>query len=137
MIMEVKSKRDWSDVASLITVDEITAEVENRRETKPVESSDEWTKVDFEDGLKQDSEAGTLLPQPEDLPVAVADEEAVEDEDDILDGDEYDEEEDEDDDGEEAGDEFTDGEHGKSISTQQGGTHYSNYFGRLLAYSLA
>jgi len=48
---ELRSKRDKSDTASLMTVDEITAEVENRRVGKAHECDDEldgWTKVDTE-----------------------------------------------------------------------------------------
>ncbi|TFY62902.1 hypothetical protein EVG20_g6538 [Dentipellis fragilis] len=52
-ITELRSKRDVSDTASLMTVDEITAEVESRREsTKASEegsAQDGWTKVDAED----------------------------------------------------------------------------------------
>ena len=47
---ELRSKRDRSDTASLLTVDEITAEVENRV-AKPYEREDDldgWTKVDSE-----------------------------------------------------------------------------------------
>jgi len=60
---ELRSKRDRSDTASLMTVDEITKEVESRRETKrqslalhPNNSSDteEWTDVG------QDPESSTL-----------------------------------------------------------------------------
>jgi hypothetical protein len=48
---ELRSKRDKSDTASLMTVDEITAEVENRRVSKAYERDEEldgWTKVDTE-----------------------------------------------------------------------------------------
>lgn len=47
---ELRSKRDRSDTASLMTVDEITAEVENRV-SKPYDREDDldgWTKVDSE-----------------------------------------------------------------------------------------
>ncbi|KAJ4469388.1 hypothetical protein C8J55DRAFT_564466 [Lentinula edodes] len=56
---ELRSKRDRSDTASLMTVDEITKEMENRRMSKresmairPPESSDtdEWTEVENEEG---------------------------------------------------------------------------------------
>ncbi|KAH7926308.1 Pkinase-domain-containing protein [Leucogyrophana mollusca] len=47
---ELRSKRDRSDTASLLTVDEITAEVENRRQSMAVdmgvEGADDWTKVE-------------------------------------------------------------------------------------------
>ncbi|TBU35895.1 Pkinase-domain-containing protein [Dichomitus squalens] len=49
-ITELRSKRDRSDTASLMTVDEITAEVESRQETAAKSGdSDEWTKVDVPD----------------------------------------------------------------------------------------
>ncbi|KAI6128267.1 Pkinase-domain-containing protein, partial [Pisolithus croceorrhizus] len=47
---ELRSKHDWSDTASLLTVDEITAEVENRRQSMAVdmgvEGAEDWTKVE-------------------------------------------------------------------------------------------
>lgn len=47
---ELKGKHDWSDTASLLTVDEITAEVENRRQSMAVdmgvEGAEDWTKVE-------------------------------------------------------------------------------------------
>ncbi|TFK89132.1 Pkinase-domain-containing protein [Polyporus arcularius HHB13444] len=49
-ITELRSKRDRSDTASLMTVDEITAEVESRQEIGAQSGdSDEWTKVDMDD----------------------------------------------------------------------------------------
>ncbi|KAF8163339.1 hypothetical protein B0H34DRAFT_672360 [Crassisporium funariophilum] len=48
---EMRSKRDRSDTASLMTVDEITAEVESRRVSKAYDRDDDldgWTKVDTE-----------------------------------------------------------------------------------------
>lgn len=49
-ITELRSKRDRSDTASLMTVDEITAEVESRQENAAKSGdSDEWTKVDIAD----------------------------------------------------------------------------------------
>ncbi|TFY79407.1 hypothetical protein EWM64_g4602, partial [Hericium alpestre] len=51
-ITELRSKRDVSDTASLMTVDEITAEVESRQETMVGEegsATDGWTKVDMDD----------------------------------------------------------------------------------------
>ena len=48
---ELRSKRDRSDTASFMTVDEITAEVESRRISTPTEREtdlDDWTKVDAE-----------------------------------------------------------------------------------------
>ena len=47
---ELRSKRDRSDTASLLTVDEITAEVENRRQSMAVdmgvEGAEDWTRVE-------------------------------------------------------------------------------------------
>ncbi|KAF8550286.1 Pkinase-domain-containing protein [Imleria badia] len=47
---ELRSKRDRSDTASLLTVDEITAEVENRRQSiavdMGVEGAEDWTRVE-------------------------------------------------------------------------------------------
>ncbi|EIW85155.1 Pkinase-domain-containing protein [Coniophora puteana RWD-64-598 SS2] len=49
-LSELRSKRDKSDTASLLTVDEITAEVENRRQSMAVdmgvEGAEDWTKVE-------------------------------------------------------------------------------------------
>lgn len=48
---ELRSKRDKSDTASMMTVDEITANVENRRASQVFDRDDEsdgWTKVDTE-----------------------------------------------------------------------------------------
>lgn len=60
-ITELRSKRDRSDTASLMTVDEITAEVESRQETAAKSGdSDEWTKVDVPDDRQsaQDEDEG-------------------------------------------------------------------------------
>ncbi|KAG9318895.1 Pkinase-domain-containing protein [Chiua virens] len=50
LMTELRSKRDRSDTASLLTVDEITAEVENRRQSMAVdmgvEGAEDWTKVE-------------------------------------------------------------------------------------------
>jgi mitogen-activated protein kinase kinase kinase len=47
---ELRTKRDRSDTASLLTVDEITAEVENRRQSMAVdmgvEGAEDWTRVE-------------------------------------------------------------------------------------------
>jgi mitogen-activated protein kinase kinase kinase len=51
---ELRSKRDVSDTASLMTVDQITASVESRRESLAVDTSgdstDDWTKVGSDQG---------------------------------------------------------------------------------------
>ena len=64
---ELRSKKDRSDTASLMTVDEITAEVESRRASKNVDpgsDTDEWTRVDsdevLEHGVVEDSSKDTL-----------------------------------------------------------------------------
>lgn len=59
IMTELRSKRDRSDTASLMTVDEITANVESRRESLAIDRMaidsntnteiDEWTEVDSED----------------------------------------------------------------------------------------
>ncbi|CAL1704526.1 unnamed protein product [Somion occarium] len=63
-ITELRSKRDKSDTASLMTVDEITAEVESRRASMESrrESSvgTDWTKVDVED-----TDKGSIMEMPE------------------------------------------------------------------------
>jgi mitogen-activated protein kinase kinase kinase len=66
---ELRSKRDRSDTASLMTVDEITAEVESRRASITVDNSsdiEEWTRVDSDDGLESDT--------VEDVPKEIQDE---------------------------------------------------------------
>lgn len=134
LITELRSKRDRSDVASLMTVDEITAEVESRRESggtdltavvaeKEPSSADEWTQVAFEDGSKAgtDGDTDSMLEPQEIIPDTVAEETEVEDEDDEeVDEDEYEYEDDEDDGGE-AEDELTDDEPNKAITSRQGG----------------
>ncbi|KAF5380998.1 hypothetical protein D9615_003985 [Tricholomella constricta] len=87
---ELRSKRDRSDTASLMTVDEITAEVESRRASMRVDhgsDTDEWTRVDSDSELEGD----TL---EESLPKEVAPAEIEVEEDDDVEVD--DEEEDED-----------------------------------------
>jgi mitogen-activated protein kinase kinase kinase len=123
LIMELRSKRDRSDAASLMTVDEITVEVESRRETGlpgEKESSDEWTKVDLEDGSKLVSDEGEILKsatlESEDVPVAVAEIDTYAEGDDDMD---YMV------DGEDVEDELMDGdEPGKAITSQQGGLFF-------------
>lgn len=53
---ELRSKRDRSDTASLMTVDEITAKVESRRQSMGIDpnttgDTDDWTKVDAEEDI--------------------------------------------------------------------------------------
>ena len=86
-ITELRSKRDVSDSASFITVDEITAEVESRRENGDVDNG--WTTINAEGDEEHTSSA------PVDVPT-----ESVGDEDDDeidLEGDVSDETDDEDD----------------------------------------
>jgi mitogen-activated protein kinase kinase kinase len=79
---ELRSKRDRSDTASLMTVGEITAEVESRRAST---SNDRET--DFDDWTKVDAEIENMVPK------------AVEsDDEDDEDGDEDDDDDDDDDD---------------------------------------
>ncbi|KAG6874181.1 hypothetical protein C0995_003727 [Termitomyces sp. Mi166 len=73
---ELRSKRDRSDTASLMTVDEITAEVESRRasmQVDPGSDTDDWTKVDS-DGLESSNLADGDLPK-EVAPAEVEDDE--------------------------------------------------------------
>lgn len=80
---ELRSKRDRSDTASLMTVDEITAEVESRRTT--LDGTDEWTKVDSEDD-------DNLIESSEDT-LAGDDEDYDDDDDDMYEEEDEDEEE--------------------------------------------
>ncbi|KAK2466884.1 hypothetical protein APHAL10511_001142 [Amanita phalloides] len=82
---ELRSKRDRSDTASMVTVDEITAEVESRRATKisvktgeqNSDVEDGWTRVGTDDGhdsgedvndeFDEDEEGATL--QNDDIPI--------------------------------------------------------------------
>lgn len=84
---ELRSKRDRSDTASLMTVDEITAEVESRRESTTLtrNSDPDWTKVEAEDS---DTVGNTLTEEVDEL------DEPAEVEDDTL-NDEADDEDDE------------------------------------------
>lgn len=111
LITELRSKRRRSDAASLMTVDEITAEMESRRDSGGVEAVVDELQAAF--GEKEES-AEPLEPE-EIIPSTVAEEpeieEEVEDEDD----------EEEEDDGEEAEDELTDDEPNKAIMSKQGG----------------
>ena len=68
---ELRSKRDRSDTASLLTVDEITAEVENRRQSMAVdmgvEGAEDWTKVEPDiDDVTSLSEDDTVFDDDED-----------------------------------------------------------------------
>lgn len=72
-ITELRSKRDRSDTASLMTVDQITAEVESRRESLDVDrESDDWTKVDSEDSADIDD-----LETEDEIPNEIFDEEEI------------------------------------------------------------
>jgi len=56
---ELRSKRDQSDTASLMTVDEITAEVESRRVSQALDRTsdfDDWTKLDTPGDVEDASE---------------------------------------------------------------------------------
>ena len=73
---ELRSKRDVSDTASLMTVDQITASVESRRESLSIDTSgdstDDWTKVG--------SDEGSIIESPE-LSESSEEDDAEEDED--------------------------------------------------------
>ncbi|KAI0054116.1 Pkinase-domain-containing protein [Auriscalpium vulgare] len=93
-ITELRSKRDVSDTASFMTVDEITAEVESRRNSGPSgdsASTEEWTTVTADE--EEEEEAEPEEPEaPMDVPI-----ETSEADEDIESDEEYDDEEDEDD----------------------------------------
>ncbi|KAL1944514.1 hypothetical protein VTO73DRAFT_2944 [Trametes versicolor] len=76
-ITELRSKRDRSDTASLMTVDEITAEVESRQEAAKSGDSDEWTKVDMPDNADRES---IRAPDDEEDEEELSEEEEEEDE---------------------------------------------------------
>ena len=76
-IQELRSKRDVSDTASMMTVDEITAEVESRRDSsgsKDSSDSEDWTAVEPGDA---DSKSIKEIPEEEE-----EEEEEVEEEED-------------------------------------------------------
>lgn len=84
---ELRSKRDRSDTASLMTVDEITAEVESRRSsTVPDRGSDqeEWTKVENEDGIESDTPSSPVPDEEEEEEEDEEDEEEEVDEESTL-----------------------------------------------------
>ena len=71
---ELRSKRDRSDTASMVTVDEITAEVENRRATTNVsirtseqnsDTEDGWTRVGTDDGHDSGEDANDEFDEEE------------------------------------------------------------------------
>ncbi|KAJ6496706.1 ste11-like protein [Mycena vitilis] len=57
---ELRSKRDRTDTASMLTVDEITADLATDR------LEDEWTKVESQDGLDTDNAESTLNDEEDD-----------------------------------------------------------------------
>ncbi|RDB21078.1 Protein kinase byr2 [Hypsizygus marmoreus] len=93
---ELRSKRDRSDTASLMTVDEITAEVESRRASMSIDhgSDTEWTRVDSDDGLESDTMEETLPEAVTPTEVVPEDEGEEVEEDATLDDEEEEEEED-------------------------------------------
>ncbi|KAF8654130.1 hypothetical protein AX16_003661 [Volvariella volvacea WC 439] len=81
---ELRSKRDRTDTASLMTVDEITAEVESRvvnNKSGGSSESEDWTKVESEEAENEKDEQ-----QDDDGSDASYDEEEADDEDDEDDG---------------------------------------------------
>ena len=80
---ELRSKRDRSDTASLMTVGEITAEVESRRA-----STSNEREADFDDWTKVDAEIENMVPK-----AVESDEDEDDDEDDEDEGSSVDEDE--------------------------------------------
>lgn len=83
---ELRSKRDVSDTASLMTVDQITASVESRRQSISVDTGtdSEWTKVGSDEG--EDDDVDTLPideedPEKDEMESPVLDDSSDEDED--------------------------------------------------------
>jgi mitogen-activated protein kinase kinase kinase len=79
---ELRSKRDRSDTASLMTVDQITAEVESRRDSVVFSTSegDDWTRVDAEEAdVPKDSDEG-LITEDTEIVVEEDDDETIDDE---------------------------------------------------------
>lgn len=64
---ELRSKRDVSDTASLMTVDQITASVESRRQSISMDAGtdSEWTKVGSDEGEEEDDDDIDTLPVDE------------------------------------------------------------------------
>ena len=58
LITELRSKKDISDAVSLLTVDEITAEVENKQHESDEEDEEEYEEDDEEDEEEEDEEDG-------------------------------------------------------------------------------
>ncbi len=90
---ELRARRDRSDTASMLTVDEITAEVENRRKSTAVSSLRSSESAEEETGTNAEvtEEPDTYLDTTEDLVAAAEEEdESDEDEDDTLDDGGYD-----------------------------------------------
>ena len=88
-ITELRSKRDKSDTASLMTVDEITAEVESRRASMDsrnddvsTDGTDEWTEVGTEEDDKKS--IADLTEEDEEEEEDVEEEEDDEDESDVT-----------------------------------------------------
>jgi mitogen-activated protein kinase kinase kinase len=79
---ELRSQRDVSDTASLMTVDEVTAEIENRRASKMRDPDlEEWTKVDTEPTVPADEgEDESTLATEDDLEDDLDDDDLSDDE---------------------------------------------------------
>ncbi|KAF9780478.1 Pkinase-domain-containing protein [Thelephora terrestris] len=58
MIMELRGKKDLSDAVSLLTVDEITAEVENKQHGSDEEDEEEYEEDEDEDEDEEEEEDG-------------------------------------------------------------------------------
>ncbi|EKM82649.1 hypothetical protein AGABI1DRAFT_68456 [Agaricus bisporus var. burnettii JB137-S8] len=82
---ELRSRRDRSDTASLMTVDEITAEVESRRGSTTVAGTsemDDWTKVDVEETPDAPVDEKDVVAEQEEVEVSDGSEDEDEDVDD-------------------------------------------------------
>lgn len=88
-ITELRSKRDRSDTASMLTVDEITAEVESRRESS---ESDGWTAVDSSEVDAQSIKEFPMDEDEEEEMEEEMEEEIEEESDDLTEGADSDEE---------------------------------------------
>jgi mitogen-activated protein kinase kinase kinase len=104
---ELRSKKDRSDTASVITMDQVTAEVQSRRESMALErltDNDSWSLVGGAANAEDEAATAEVAPAPIDATDEFDEEEdsdALEDEDE----EEYEEDEDDDDDDDDATDE--------------------------------
>lgn len=146
-LTELRSKRDRSDTASMLTVDEITAEVESRRQSMAIESlnsrdsmdGDSFSVKDVDDRLsKRHSIAMSIIPRRS-VEMQVEEEVPEEDEDDDDDDDEEDEEDDDGDEEDEGGEEtlFGDDEPGPAVTSDGGKITYITFGNHLTFFHQA